>query len=370
MTTSSDSITNSITDGNDSGTTSDRSKGIAARVQAAVLTPSDVSRPKLSAEELEAMANDLFFDGPHRVPYLWRFGALMFLATAVASLGLVADSGAVVIGAMLIAPLMTPMLAMATALVRGWPSRELEQLAIVAAGVVIAVATGFAISMFVPHELTANSLPAQISSRTNPSLVDLAIAIAAGAAGGYVTMRRQAGGALPGVGIAVALVPPLGAVGITWELGLTGQAWGAFLLFTTNLVAIVLSAGIVFALRGLLPPDELAHHRGRLLGRFAIIGVILAAIAVPLAGVTKQALQRNEVVTVVNESVAGTDLQVLDVTSDIDPDLITVAVILGGPDAQPDPAQLAADLAERLDRSVELDLRIIPETRTRTTASN
>ena len=153
-------------------------------------------------------------------------------------------------------------------------------------------------------------------------------------------MRRQAGGALPGVGIAVALVPPLGAVGITWELGLTGQAWGAFLLFTTNLVAIVLSAGIVFALRGLLPTDELANHRGRLLGRFAIIGVILAAIAVPLAGVTKQALQRNEVVTVVNESVAGTDLQVLDVTSDIDPDLITVAVILGGPDAQPDPARL------------------------------
>lgn len=342
----------------------------SARVQSAVLAPSDVGRPKLSAEELKAMADDLFFDGPQRVPYLWRFGALMVLATAVASLGLVADSGAVVIGAMLIAPLMTPMLAMATALVRGWPTREAEQLAIVAGGVVLAIATGFIISMLVPHELTANSLPAQISSRTNPSLVDLAIAVAAGAAGGYVTMRRQAGGALPGVGIAVALVPPLGVVGICWELGLTEDAWGAFLLFTTNLVAIVLSAGIVFAFRGLLPHDELANHRARLIGRFAIIGLVLAAIAVPLARVTQQAIERNDVVTIVNQTVDGTDLQVLDVDSDIESDRAIVTVIIGGPDAQPDADRLAARMSDRLNRPVELDLRIIPETRTRVTTDN
>lgn len=350
-------------------TNGDLSSRPVARVRSAVLTPNDVGRPKLTAEEQKAMADDLFFDGPHRVPYLWRFAALMFLATAVASLGLVADSGAVVIGAMLIAPLMTPMLAMATALVRGWPVREMEQLAIVAGGVVIAIATGFVISLFVPHELTANSLPAEISSRTNPSLVDLAIAIAAGAAGGYVTMRRQAGGALPGVGIAVALVPPLGAVGITWQLGLTDKAWGAFLLFSTNLVAIVLSAGVVFALRGLIPHEDLAHHRGRLLGRFAVIGLILAAIAVPLAHVTQEALQRNEVVTTVNESVAGTDLQVLDVTSDIGDDLIAVSVVLGGPGPQPDAEELARQLADRLDRSIELDLRLIPEVQTKAEAS-
>ena len=108
------------------------------------------------------------------------------------------DSGAVVIGAMLIAPLMNPMLAMATALVRGWPTREAEQLAIVTAGVVLAVATGFVISMLVPHELTANSLPTQITSRTNPSLVDLAIAVAAGAAlilaGTSLAARGQSAG--------------------------------------------------------------------------------------------------------------------------------------------------------------------------------
>ncbi|MEL7158749.1 MAG: DUF389 domain-containing protein, partial [Actinomycetota bacterium] len=329
-----------------------------------------VARPKLTAEELKAMADDLFFDGPARTPYLWRFGALMVLSTAVATLGLLADSGAVVIGAMLIAPLMTPMLAMATALVRGWPVRELEQLAIVAGGVVIAIATGFAISMFVPHELTANSLPAQITSRTNPSLVDLAIAVAAGTAGGYVTMRRQAGGALPGVGIAVALVPPLGVVGICWELGLGEQAWGGFLLFTTNLVAIVLSAGVVFALRGLLPTDDLANHRARLLGRFAVIFLILAAIAVPLARVTQQSITRNTVASVINDSVEGTELQVLDVTTDIDPGLITVEVTLGGPDAGPDAEALAGDIAGRVDQPVELDLRIIPEDRTTASASN
>ena len=343
--------------------------GPSARIRSAVLAPSDVARPKLTAEELEAMAGDLFFDGPQRIPYLWRFAALMVLATSVASLGLLADSGAVVIGAMLIAPLMTPMLAMATALVRGWPTRELEQMAIVAGGVAVAIATGFAISLFVPHELTANSLPDQITSRTNPSLVDLAIAVAAGAAGGYVTMRRQAGGALPGVGIAVALVPPLGVVGICWELGLTEQAWGGFLLFTTNLVAIVLSAGAVFALRGLLPHDELSEHRFRLLGRFAVIALILAAIAVPLARVTQQSIQRNDVASVVNASVAGSELQVLDITTDIDPDKVSVQVTLGGPEPQPSVDRLARDIAEQLDRPVAVDLRFIPETRTQGAAT-
>lgn len=341
-----------------------------ARVSSAVLAPSDVARPKLSAEEAEAMADDLFFDGPERIPYLWRFAALMVLATAVASLGVMADSGAVVIGAMLIAPLMTPMLGMATALVRGWPARELEQVVIVAGGVALAIATGYVISVFVPHELTANSLPGQLTSRTNPSLVDLAIAVAAGAAGGYVTMRRQAGGALPGVGIAVALVPPLGVVGICWQLGLTEQAWGAFLLFTTNLVAIVLSAGVVFALRGLLPYDDLAHHRGRLLGRFAVIAIILAAIAVPLANVTGQAIARNDVVSTVNASVKDSDLQVLDVSTDIDPDRVTVDVILGGPGPEPDVDRLAGAIADRIDRPVALDLRVIPETRFQATADN
>ncbi|MGI9598268.1 MAG: DUF389 domain-containing protein [Acidimicrobiales bacterium] len=341
----------------------------SARVRSVVLAPSDLTRPKLSAEELDAMVDDLFFDGPQRIPYLWRFTALMILATSVATLGLLADSGAVVIGAMLIAPLMTPMLAMATSLVRGWPARELEQAAIVAGGAALAIATGFLLSLFVPHELTANSLPAQVTSRTNPSLVDLAIAVAAGAAGGYVTMRRQAGGALPGVGIAVALVPPLGAVGICWQLGLAEEAWGAFLLFVTNLVAIVLAAGIVFAIRGLLPYGELANHRNRLFGRFAMIGLLLAAIAVPLARVTQQSIERAEVTSVVNDAVAGSELQVVDITTDIDPDRVTVEVTLAGPDSGPSADQLAVELAGRVGRAVDIDLRLVPEIRTTASAT-
>ncbi len=159
------------------------------------------------------MLDELFFEGAERVPYLFRLATLMALSAVIAALGLIADSSAVVIGAMLVAPLMTPIMAFSASLVMGWPVRQVEAAVLVAAASAEAVGVGWVVSAVVPA-FRPVLLSQELLSRTQPGLLDLAIAVAAGAAGGYVAVHRKAAGALPGVAIAVAVVPPLAAAGV------------------------------------------------------------------------------------------------------------------------------------------------------------
>lgn len=170
---------------------------------------------ELSLEERARILDELFFEGDRRAPYLWRFVALILFSSSIAAFGLLNDSGAVVIGAMLVAPLMTPILGLAAATVQAWMARQVESLAIIGGGALLAVGVGWIVARLLPEVDEDVSLPGELLARTAPNLLDLAIAVAAGAAGGYVLVRKEAGSALPGVGIAVALVPPLATVGIT-----------------------------------------------------------------------------------------------------------------------------------------------------------
>ena len=177
------------------------------------------------------------------------------LSSSIAAVGLLADSAAVVIGAMLVAPLMTPILATAAATVRA-DNREL----------VIALGSDRAghgagdpgrlphLSGRVRRRTRHCGTSREVRARTFPGLLDLGIAVTAGAAAGYITPRRATTGALPGVGIAVALVPPLATVGITYELGADDAARNALLLFVTNLAAIVFAASVMLLLAGFPTP--------------------------------------------------------------------------------------------------------------------
>ena len=196
-------------------------------------------------EERRTIVAGIFSDGPGELaPYVFRLTTLTALSTVIAAFGLIANSAAVVIGAMLVAPLMQPIIGLAAALVLGQPRREFTSLALIvlttAEAFVVALLAGLAVPSFRVITLTPELL-----ARTAPALLDLAIAVAAGAAGAYVTVRPRAGGAIAGVAIAVALVPPLSACGILLAHGNGGLASGAFFLFLTNLVGIVLSAVVV-----------------------------------------------------------------------------------------------------------------------------
>jgi uncharacterized hydrophobic protein (TIGR00271 family) len=164
-------------------------------------------------EDREVLKSKVFFEGPSAPTRMARFATLMLFASIIASVGVVVESTAVVIGAMLVAPLMVPLMGTALSVGMGWPRRMRRCAGVALSGIVLAIATGAVIGAVVPRtvDVTANT---QILARISPTIVDLAIAVAAGAAGAYALSRRDVSDSLPGVAVAIALVPPLTVVGL------------------------------------------------------------------------------------------------------------------------------------------------------------
>ncbi len=170
----------------------------------------------------------------------------LLFSAGIATLGLVLNSPAVVIGAMLISPLMGPILAAGLALAASDIYLGIKSLISIAASVAVAILFSAGLVWLLPFQMPT----AEILARTSPNLLDLGVALLSGLAGSVVVCRGGGGGgitALPGVAIAVALMPPLCTVGF----GVGNQMnWniisGAALLFATNLAAIVASAFVVF----------------------------------------------------------------------------------------------------------------------------
>src|SRR6476646_446210 len=227
----------------------------------------------------EAELDDLFPTGEAYRRSTVTYWVLLTLAAFVASFGLFQDSVASIIGAMVIAPLGGAILAIAGALVTGrtrWQVRTIIQVAVSAA---LVIAIGYVVALVIPQLIV---LTPALEARTEPGLLDLGVALAAGAAGAFVAARHTATDALPGVAIAVSLVPPLATVGICLELGRVSDAAGALLLFTTNFAAIVVAACVVFALAGATPDRTMLRERHRVRNGMVVAVIALAIIAIPL----------------------------------------------------------------------------------------
>jgi len=170
---------------------------------------------------------------------------MLGIAIVIATVGLYRNSGAVVIAAMLIASLMTPIPGIASAMVMGWTRRMLYLLSVVIFASFGTVGLAYVI-LLLADAPKGMVIPAQVLARTDPGLEELMVALAAGIAGAYVQMRKEEASLLPGVAIGVSLVPPLAAAGILLNFGELADAWEAALLYLTNLAAIVLAACGVF----------------------------------------------------------------------------------------------------------------------------
>jgi uncharacterized hydrophobic protein (TIGR00271 family) len=314
--------------------------------------------PSSPDDDARAAVDELIPVGPELGAYVRRFCALIALSSAIASFGLLADSGAVVIGAMLVAPLMTPIMGAAAATVTADNRRLVRALAIIALGTVLAIVVGGLMSAIAGGTVVdVRALPQEIRSRTFPGLLDLGIAISAGAAAGYVLPRRSAVSALPGVGIAVALVPPLATVGITAELGLSTEARNALLLFVTNLAAIVFAAGIVLLFSGFRP--EVRTSRGVLRARLALTLILVLLVAIPLTLHTQSVLSDQRLQNAVVRSVEAwdSDVRIVENESDVVGDRADVQLLLVGR-GQPRPVwALAEEIRRRFGGPV--DLRVL-----------
>ena len=166
------------------------------------------------------------------------FVVLTVGATLIATLGLLANSPGVVIGAMVVAPWILPLQAMAFEILRGRVPMFLRALRTLLLGVVICVL----LAMGVSHLVALPSFGSEVLNRTSPNLLDLGVALVAGAVAMYAKLRKEAISALAGLAIAVALVPPMCVVGILVASSYWIEAYGALLLFTTNLLGIMVGA--------------------------------------------------------------------------------------------------------------------------------
>ncbi|MBN1954479.1 MAG: DUF389 domain-containing protein [Anaerolineae bacterium] len=209
---------------------------------------------------------------------------LVLLSCIIASLGLVLDSGPVIIGAMLIAPLMSPILAAALAMVRGDLKRLGRALLSLLLGVALAVGLSAALGWVAATSGAGFTveLSAEILSRTRPTLFDLVVALAGGMAAAYALAQPHLSATLPGVAIATALMPPVCVIGLGISQGRPDVSGGALLLFLSSLAAILFASAVVFAGVG-FGPLLIAQRRVVVSWALLFATVLLLLVIVPLA---------------------------------------------------------------------------------------
>ena len=265
----------------------------------------DSYRGRARPSDVERMASRLLMtEGADRWTKLSAFWVLIVLSSVIASAGIIGDSTATVIGAMIVAPLMTPILGTALSVVLARRRLILVNLGLVLAGMAIVISIAYLIGLTHYGVLSADT-NSQIAARVSPRLIDLLAALATGAVGAFAVIRSDVSDTLPGVAIAISLVPPLAVVGLTLESGLPDQALGALLLFGTNVGAIIATGTIIFlAYRVPAAAQELGLEVGRL-GRSTVAVIIVAvlALAVPL-GLGSAAIVRQQSIVATATSVA------------------------------------------------------------------
>ncbi len=238
-----------------------------------------LAHSELSSEERRGVLEDLFVFGKgNQVPFLIRMSVLMVLSTIIATAGLLSDSAAVVIGAMLVAPMMNPVMAAAGAVVMGWSTRFYAAMWLVLSMGIGAVMLSSIITLFSPEILF---IPEQVLARTRPTFYDLLIALAAGSAGAY-TITRKESGAIPGVAVAVALLPPLASAGVLLVTGEFELAVRAVVLFFTNLVAMVLAGALTFMACGVSPASARKRSAAFIKNKLLLFATLVLAISIPL----------------------------------------------------------------------------------------
>src|SRR5262245_14418863 len=198
---------------------------------------------------------------------------LLGISELIAGFALIIDSDATLIGANVVAPLMTPIFGVALGLARG--DLRLLRTALIAefGGAAVGVALCFGIGLL-PFAVEATP---SLLAQTKPTLIDLMVATLAGLAGALAMIDERGTPVLPGVAIATALNPPIAAIGLCLALGAYQGAWGAFLLFFANVLAILAVAGGMFLIAGFVTRQEVGSLRG-LVRRFSAAGIGLVLV--------------------------------------------------------------------------------------------
>lgn len=260
--------------------------------------------PIISQEKRKIVYDSIKIESSIGITYF----LLVILAAVVATLGLLTNSTAVIIGAMLISPIMSPIIGMSFSMTLGDSKMFSRSIKGIILGTFIAITVSVFITLFIP----SRSLTAEILSRTRPTIIDLVIALASGAAGAYTMCHKKESSVLPGVAIATALMPPLCVVGTGLVQNEYTVAFGGFLLFLTNLIAINLASALVFKLSGFTTKDEIdksekQHTILKMNQRRLLISITaFAIITIPLSYIMYTTIVQEKTKKLIDDSLSKT----------------------------------------------------------------
>lgn len=315
---------------------------------------------RIDAADLDRMTSELFFAGMRRRSKMSRFWILLILSGIIASAGVVNDSTATVIGAMIVAPLMTPIIGTALAFVLTDRKMLQRSVALVLLGASTVILIGFLFGMLDILNTSVETNP-QVTSRINPTLIDLVAALATGLVGAFALVRSDVSDTLPGVAIAISLVPPLAVVGLVLQEGQFGDALGALLLFATNVTAIIAMGTLTLIFYGVRERAEMEKMEVKKLtkkGLSVIIGMVVL-VTVPLSiGTLKIVLdQRIQfIATPIAQDWAqaeGWDVEQVEVNSNV------VSVSALGQPPEIDPTVLRQQLDDAGLSSTDLEVELV-----------
>lgn len=280
-----------------------------------------------------------------------KFLLLIILAAAIATLGLLQSSAAVVIGAMLVSPLMGPIMGIGFGLATLESNLIKRSLVTIAAGMAVAILVAMLIIWISPIQ----DVTPELRARTQPTLLDLGVAVVGGIAGVYAIMRKLSG-VMVGVAIATALVPPLSTVGFGLATGRPDFALGAALLFLTNTLAIAFAATIVARLNHFGPSLTPQHTVMQVVGIIATLGILSIPLALSLNDIAREVRARTMVQSELGR-LLGADDRIDSLTVRLDGDAVAVdgVVLVDRYAAQLNKA-LAAAVRKDLDRDARINI--------------
>ncbi len=320
--------------------------------------------PTLSEQERDEVKDSIAHGASSRVDFLVMIG----LSAMLAGFGLLLNSPAVIIGAMLVAPLMSAIVGLGLGLVEGdtgllraagWASLQ---------GMALAVLVGLILGLVVPNAGPTS----EIMARARPNILDLGVALASGAAGAYALSRKDVSASLAGVAIAAALVPPLASVGLGLSFGRGDVAGGALLLFLTNLIAIAATGALVFLLLGFAPTSGQKLRRMVLRRGMAGAVALLTVVTVILVILTREAVHTVRLDSAIENSVRQQVAQLLPESELVEwkqsageDDALQLSVTVRSPKQYPHATVLSfqREVATQIQRPVALLLNVIPATR-------
>ena len=314
--------------------------------------------PSLAEQLHSELSAEATFDTPYLV--------LIVSSCTIATLGLLSNSAAVIIGAMVIAPLMLPIRAISFGALEGDMVLFRTGVMSLSVGTLMAIVLSCTLGWLT----RLDSFGSEILARTQPTLLDLGIAVAAGGIGGYGKINPKVSSTLAGTAIAVALMPPICVIGLGLSQGNWALSQGATLLYLTNLLGIALACMVIFVLAGYTP---LHQARNPLLGTIALTSVLLLPLGLSFTELVGNArLEHSLKKALLNRTVTFQRLELVDFQVNWlrKPSQVRLTVYAKDPVTSKQVALLESFLAKELGRPFQLifvvsyvdEVRGIPET--------